>query len=62
MGHFAEVESYPVVVKPVESAAADGFKLCHSMEEAMERLTRILCFSHSALVCVLKLIYNNGTG
>ena len=31
---FAETEQYPLVVKPIESAGADGFKLCHSVEEA----------------------------
>ncbi|CAE7846851.1 ddaF [Symbiodinium necroappetens] len=31
---FAETEQYPLVVKPIESAGADGFKLCHSLEEA----------------------------
>ena len=30
---FAETEQYPLVVKPIESAGADGFKLCHSVEE-----------------------------
>jgi biotin carboxylase len=33
---FAETEQYPVVLKPIESAGADGFKLCHSTEEARE--------------------------
>lgn len=33
---FAEMEQYPLVVKPIESAGADGFKLCHSMDEARE--------------------------
>lgn len=31
---FLETESYPVVLKPVESAGSDGVKLCHSFEEA----------------------------
>ena len=31
---FAETEQYPLVVKPIESAGADGFKLCDSMDEA----------------------------
>ncbi|OLP95317.1 Argininosuccinate lyase 2 [Symbiodinium microadriaticum] len=31
---FAETEQYPLVVKPIESAGADGFKLCQSVEEA----------------------------
>ncbi|CAL1142338.1 unnamed protein product, partial [Cladocopium goreaui] len=33
---FAETEQYPLVVKPIESAGADGFKLCDSMDEARE--------------------------
>jgi len=33
---FAEMEQYPLVVKPIESAGADGFKLCHSFDEAWE--------------------------
>lgn len=33
---FAETEEYPLVVKPIESAGADGFRLCHSMDEARE--------------------------
>mmetsp|Transcript_42413 Transcript_42413/g.101419 ORF Transcript_42413/g.101419 Transcript_42413/m.101419 type:complete len:476 (-) Transcript_42413:273-1700(-) len=31
---FAESETMPVVVKPVESAGSEGVKLCHSIEEA----------------------------
>lgn len=33
---FLRTETYPVVVKPVESAGSDGVKLCHSFEEATE--------------------------
>jgi len=33
---FLQSESYPVVLKPVESAGSDGVKLCHSFEEAEE--------------------------
>jgi biotin carboxylase len=33
---FLKSESYPIVVKPVESAGSDGVKLCHSFEEAKE--------------------------
>lgn len=33
---FLNSESYPVVLKPVESAGSDGVKLCHSFEEAKE--------------------------
>lgn len=33
---FLETESFPVVLKPVESAGSDGVKLCHSMKEAQE--------------------------
>jgi len=31
---FLRTESYPVVVKPVESAGSEGVKLCHTYEEA----------------------------
>ena len=34
---FAETEQYPLVVKPIESAGADGFKLCDSMDEAGQK-------------------------
>ena len=34
---FAETEQYPLVVKPIESAGSDGFKLCHSMDEAGQK-------------------------
>ena len=30
------MEEYPLVVKPIESAGSDGFKLCHSFDEAWE--------------------------
>lgn len=33
---FLKRETYPVVVKPVESAGSDGVKLCHSFEEAQD--------------------------
>lgn len=41
---FLETESYPVVLKPVESAGSDGVKLCHSFEEAEEHF-RVLMSS-----------------
>lgn len=33
---FLKTESYPVVLKPNESAGSDGVKLCHTFEEAKE--------------------------
>jgi biotin carboxylase len=33
---FLKKESYPVVLKPVESAGSDGVKLCHNFDEAKE--------------------------
>jgi len=33
---FLKTESYPVVLKPNESAGSDGVKLCHSFAEATE--------------------------
>lgn len=31
---FLETETYPIIVKPTESAGSDGVKKCHSREEA----------------------------
>jgi biotin carboxylase len=33
---FLKKESYPLVLKPVESAGSDGVKLCHNFDEAKE--------------------------
>jgi biotin carboxylase len=33
---FLQVEPFPVVLKPTESAGSDGVKLCHSFDEAEE--------------------------
>jgi len=33
---FLKTETYPVVLKPNESAGSDGVKLCHTYEEAVE--------------------------
>jgi len=33
---FLNTESYPVVLKPVESAGSDGVKLCHNFSEAKD--------------------------
>jgi biotin carboxylase len=33
---FLLMESYPVVLKPTDSAGSDGVKLCHNIEEAKE--------------------------
>ena len=30
---FLKTESYPVVLKPTDSAGTDGVKLCHDFEE-----------------------------
>jgi biotin carboxylase len=34
--HFLRTETYPVVLKPTESAGSDGVKLCHDFNEAKE--------------------------
>jgi hypothetical protein len=34
--HFLQTETYPVVLKPNESAGSDGVKLCNTYEEAVE--------------------------
>ena len=33
---FLEKETYPLIVKPTDSAGSDGVKLCHSYQEARE--------------------------
>lgn len=33
---FLKNETYPVVLKPTDSAGSDGVKLCHNYEEAKE--------------------------
>jgi biotin carboxylase len=33
---FLQKETYPVVLKPTDSAGSDGVKLCHNIEEAKE--------------------------
>lgn len=39
---FLKAESYPVVLKPVESSGSDGVKLCNSFEEAKEHFELIM--------------------
>jgi predicted ATP-grasp superfamily ATP-dependent carboligase len=39
---FVKSESFPVVVKPVESCGSDGVKLCHSAEEAKAHLLLLM--------------------
>jgi hypothetical protein len=34
---FLRSETYPVVLKPIDSAGSDGVKLCHTFEEAKDR-------------------------
>ena len=34
VNHFTSTETFPIIVKPVESGGSDGVKLCHSLEEA----------------------------
>lgn len=43
--HFTETESFPIIVKPVESSGSDGVKLCHSKSEA-ETHFQLLMTSH----------------
>ena len=40
--HFLRTETYPVVVKPVDSAGSDGVKLCHSFDEARDHFHALL--------------------
>jgi len=39
---FLKTESYPVVVKPVESAGSDGVKLCNTFEEAADHFNVLM--------------------
>ena len=39
---FLRKESYPVVLKPVESAGSDGVKLCHNFNEAKEHFELLM--------------------
>lgn len=40
--HFLRSESYPVVLKPVESAGSDGVKLCSSYDEAKDHFELLM--------------------
>lgn len=42
MQGFLETESYPLIVKPVDSAGSDGVKLCRSYEDAKEHVLSLL--------------------
>jgi biotin carboxylase len=42
---FLEAESYPVVVKPVESLGSDGVQLCNSYDEAKEHFEALLKYN-----------------
>ncbi|KAL7527822.1 hypothetical protein ACHAXR_007267 [Thalassiosira sp. AJA248-18] len=39
---FLNTETFPVVLKPTDSAGSDGVKLCHTMEEAKEHFHHLL--------------------
>lgn len=39
---FLKSESYPLVLKPTESAGSDGVKLCQSYEEAVEHFHHLM--------------------
>jgi biotin carboxylase len=39
---FLKTESFPLVLKPVESAGSDGVKLCHSFQEAKEHFDLLM--------------------
>ena len=39
---FLRTETYPVVLKPNESAGSDGVKLCYTYEEAVEHFHRLM--------------------
>jgi len=39
---FLMTESYPVVLKPTESAGSDGVKLCHTFEDAKQHFEKLM--------------------
>jgi biotin carboxylase len=39
---FLRKESYPVVLKPTDSAGSDGVKLCHDFVEARDHFEYLL--------------------
>lgn len=39
---FLQAESYPVIIKPVDSAGSDGVKLCRSYDEAVQHVQHLL--------------------
>ena len=39
---FLKTESYPIVVKPIESAGSDGVKLCQNFDEAKEHFELLM--------------------
>ena len=39
---FLRTESFPVVLKPVESAGSDGVKLCYTVDEAKEHFELLM--------------------
>jgi biotin carboxylase len=39
---FLKTESYPVVLKPTESACSDGVKLCETFKEAKDRFNTLM--------------------
>ena len=39
---FLKSESFPVVLKPTESAGSDGVKLCYTLEEAKEHFETLM--------------------
>jgi biotin carboxylase len=41
---FLETESYPLIVKPVDSAGSDGVKLCRTYEKAKEHVLSLLVY------------------
>ncbi|KAL7526907.1 hypothetical protein ACHAWF_001964, partial [Thalassiosira exigua] len=39
---FLKAETFPVVLKPTDSAGSDGVKLCHTLDEAKEHFRHLL--------------------
>ena len=40
--HFVKTETFPIIVKPVESAGSDGVKLCRTPQEAEEHFQLLM--------------------
>lgn len=61
---FTRTETFPIIVKPVESAGSDGVKLCHSPDEARDHFQLLMksqrkCGSQGAAVLLQEFLRGN---